>query len=345
VILDLITGAVDAGAAEAKASDVLGLHPRTLQRWRAQDVGDDRRYGPKTRPKNQLTERERRAVLETVNAPAYRDLSPNQIVPRLADEGRYVGSEATIFRILRAEGQLVHRGRSRPPVRAAAEEHIARSPNEVWSWDISYLKTTVRGRFYYLYLILDVYSRRIMGWAVHDAESSEQASVLFRDACAAAALDPKGLVFRSDNGGPMRGSTMLATLDQLGVRASFSRPGVSADNPFSEALFRTVKYRPDYPAPFDSLHEARTWVSTFVAWYNNEHRHSALRFVTPDERHHGRDAATLAARARVYEHARRRHPERWSGATRNWTPVGAVRLGPRLPGEREETPGKEVLAA
>jgi transposase InsO family protein len=193
--------------------------------------------------------------------------------------------------------------------------------------------------------MLDIYSRRIMGWAVHDEESGEHASALFRATSTKSKLSLEGLVLRSDNGGPMRGSTMLATLDQLGVRASFSRPGVSADNAFSEALFRTTKYRPDYPAPFDTLEQARAWADAFVAWYNHEHRHSALRFVTPDDRHHGRDAAILAARDRVYEKARLRHPERWSGKTRNWKPVGAVRLGPHKPGELGETSSKEALAA
>lgn len=345
MIFGMLNEAVEHGAPEAKAAEVLGLSARTVQRWRRQGTGDDRRCGPKTRPKNQLTEHERRAVLTTVNAPEYRDLSPNQIVPRLADEGRYIGSEATIFRILREEGQLVHRGRAKAPVRAEPEEHIATRPNQVWSWDISYLKSTIRGRFFFLYFMLDIYSRRIVGWAVHDEESGEHASALFEATCDEAELDPKGLIFRSDNGGPMRGSTMLATLDRLGVRASFSRPGVSADNAFSEALFRTLKYRPDYPAPFDSLEQARAWVAAFVAWYNGEHRHSALRFVTPDDRHFGREAAILAARERVYEQARRRHPERWSGDARNWTPVGAVRLGPRKPNEPGAASGKEAIAA
>lgn len=345
MILEMVSDAVAQGAPETQAAGLLGLSARTLQRWRAQDTGDDRRLGPKSRPHNQLSEHERKVILATVNAPEFRDLSPSQIVPRLADSGRYIGSESTLLRILRHEGQLTHRGRAKAPVRTEAEEHIATGPNQLWSWDISYLKTTVRGRFYFLYFILDIYSRRIIGWAVHDEESSEDAPALFRATCADNELDPKGLVFRSDNGSPMRGSTLLATLDQLGVRASFSRPGVSADNAFSEALFRTVKYRPNYPAPFDSLDQARAWVGSFVAWYNGTHRHSALRFVTPDDRHFGRDVALLAARARVYERARRRHPERWSGTTRNWTPVGAVRLGPRKPGEPSETSGNEALAA
>ncbi|WP_437877896.1 IS3 family transposase [Sorangium sp. So ce513] len=345
MILGMVSDAVAQGAPETQAAALLGLSARTLQRWREQDTGDDRRLGPKSRPRNQLSDHERKVLLATVNAPRFRDLSPSQIVPRLADEGRYIGSESTVLRLLRHEGQLTHRGRAKAPVRTEVEEHIATGPNQLWSWDISYLKTTVRGRFYFLYLIVDIYSRRIMGWAVHEEESGEHAAALFRATCAASQLDPKGLVFRSDNGGPMRGSTLLATLDQLGVRASFSRPGVSADNAFSEALFRTVKYRADYPGPFDALAQARAWVGAFVTWYNGTHRHSALRFVTPDDRHRGRDASLLAARARVYERARRRHPERWSGETRNWTPVGAVRLGPRKPDELRGVSNKEALTA
>lgn len=345
MILGLIQEAVEAGAADHRACAWLGLSARCVQRWRAAAIGDDRRYGPKTRPKNRLTDKERRALLATVNAPAYRNLSPKQIVPRLADEGRYLASEATIFRLLREEGQLAHRGRAKPPTQRAPEEHVATGPNQIWSWDITYLKTPVRGRYFYLYLIVDIYSRRIMGWAVHEEESAEHAAALFRATCAEAKLDPEGLIFRSDNGGPMRGSTMLATLYELGVVATFSRPGISSDNPFSEALFRTLKYRPDYPLPFESLAQAQVWVASFVAWYNGEHRHSALRFVTPDERHDGREAAILAARRCVYEQARRRRPERWSGATRNWTPVGPVRLGPRKEDERGSASTKEAVAA
>jgi transposase InsO family protein len=345
VILEMMNEAVASGAPEAKAAALLGLSARSVQRWRAQGVGDDQRNGPKSQPHNQLSARERKAVLETVNAPEHRDLSPHQIVPKLADEGHYLASEATIYRILRTEGQLAHRGRAKAPRRAEPEEHVATAPNQIWSWDISYLKTTVRGRFYFLYFILDIFSRRIMGWAVHDEESSEHAAALFHTTCDDTQLDPKGLIYRADNGGPMRGATLLATLDQLGVVASFSRPGVSADNAFSEALFRTAKYTPSYPAPFDSLAQARAWVATFVAWYNGEHRHSALRFVTPNERHDGRDAAILARREYVYAQARRRRPERWAGPTRNWTPVGAVRLGPRKADELGVCSSKEAIAA
>jgi transposase InsO family protein len=183
--------------------------------------------------------------------------------------------------------------------------------------------------FFYLYLVLDMWSRKIVGWTVEACESKELSSALIQRACEELGVDPKNLKLHADNGGPMKGSTMLATLQRLGIVASFSRPRVSDDNPYSEALFRTLKYRPEYPnKPFGSLEEARTWVAGFVTWYNTCHLHSAIRFVTPDDRHFGREQEVLARRRATYEKARQRHPERWSGAIRDWSPVGTVYLNP-----------------
>jgi transposase InsO family protein len=224
---------------------------------------------------------------------------------------------------------LQHRGRAKAPVRRPARAHVATGPNQLWSWDITYLKTPVRGVFEYLYLMLDVWSRKIVGWAVHEVESAECAAALVLAICRAQRLDPTGIVLHADNGGPMKGATMVVTLERLGVLPSFSRPGVSNDNPYSEALFRTLKYRPEFPTqPFADLGAARAWVEAFVHWYNTEHLHSAIRFVTPADRHAGRDTARLLARRAVYTRARRRTPARWSGAIRNWTPITAVRLNP-----------------
>ena len=171
-------------------------------------------------------------------------------------------------------------------------------------------------------------SRRIVGWSVHTEESSELAAALI----ARASLDagsPKGLKLHSDNGGPMKGCTMLAMLQSLGMSASFSRPRVSDDNPYSEALFRTVKYSAMFPdRPFETIAAARIWVAGFVTWYNTKHRHSAIRFVTPDQRHFGHETGLLAKRAALYELARRQNPNRWSRQTRNWSPAPAVHLGP-----------------
>ena len=330
MIVGLVNDAVAAGACRERACLQVGLTARSMQRWRGADVGDDRRAGPRTVAANALSPAERAHVLEVVNSPEYRDLPPKQVVPRLADDGRYIGSESTIYRILRAEGQDAHRGRAKPRTVRSVDAHVATAAKQVWSWDTTYLLSSVRGRFFYLYLVEDVWSRRIVGFEVHAEECMVASSALIRATCAAENVDPKGLVLHSDNGGPMKGSTMLATLQHLGIVPSFSRPSVSDDNPFIESLFRTLKYRPEYPRkPFETIEAAREWVTAFVAWYNAEHRHGGIRFVTPDERHHGRENAILANRVRVYERARCRHPNRWSRGTRNWTPAPAVFLNPK----------------
>jgi transposase InsO family protein len=269
-------------------------------------------------------------VLKIANSTEYKELSPNQIVPRLADQGQYVASESSFYRILRKQGQMTHREPSRPASQNRPEAFVATGANQVYTWDITYLRSSLKGVFFYLYMIVDIWSRKIVGWEVHEQESMEYASLLMERSCEALGVDPAGLILHSDNGGPMKGSTMLATLQWLGIVPSFSRPRVSDDNPYSEALFRTLKYRPEYPRrPFETIEEARQWVRWFVRWYNTEHLHSAIRFVTPDDRHFGREPEILENRRRVYEEARRRHPERWSGSIRNWAPVGAVWLNPQ----------------
>jgi transposase InsO family protein len=328
-ILGLIAEALEAGARQQPACELIGLSVRTLERWRAQDTGNDRRRGPKSLPSNKLSEVERRQVLEIMNSPEYRSLAPKQIVPRLADQGKYIASESSMYRILAEAGQNAHRERSKPRKRHKPSEHVAHGPLEVFSWDITYLQSAVRGEFYYLYLVVDIWSRKIVGWRVERTESMDSSAELINSICEKLGVDPEGIVLHSDNGGPMKGSTMLATLQSLGIVASFSRPRVSDDNPYSEALFRTLKYRPWYPnRPFQSLEEARAWVGAFVDWYNGEHLHSAVGYVTPNERHAGRDVDILAQRRVVYEEAKRRHPQRWSRATRNWCRVEVVKLNP-----------------
>ena len=258
--MTLVEEAVDAGARRERAVQTLGLTVRTLQRWSGQGAdSDDQRCGPRTSPANKLSSAERRRLLAVANTPEYRDLSPQQIVPRLADEqGLYLASESTLYRLLREEKQMAHRQPSRPATATRPREQVATGPNQVWTWDISWLPGPVRGTFFYLYLMLDVWSRKIVGAVVHEEESSHLASQLFVTSCWRWGLDPESLVLHSDNGSPMKGATMLATLQLLGVIPSFSRPGVCDDNPFSEALFRTLKYRPEYPSqPFATLEAGR----------------------------------------------------------------------------------------
>jgi transposase InsO family protein len=316
-----------AGARLQAACKVIGISVRTIQRWRRQNIGYDRRIGPKHSPANALSEMERRRLLRVINSPKYRGFSPKQIVPMLADEGVYLASESTIYRLLRQCGQLKHRVSSRPPVERAKPRQTASGPNQLWSWDITFLKSTVRGRFYYLYLIMDVWSRKIVGWSVHKSQNSKNASTLITESCITERVKPDQLVLHSDNGTPMHGATMLATLQWLGVVPSFSRPHVYDDNAYSETLFRTLKYRPTYPRrPFADIAEAQAWVKDFVKWYNKEHRHSGISFVTPDERHTGQHRSLISKRMQVYERARKANPERWSRRIRIWDPIEIVCL-------------------
>ncbi|MCP3913929.1 MAG: IS3 family transposase [bacterium] len=336
MILGLIDEAVASGARQSRACDVIGLAPRTLQRWRAQGIGDDGRAGPKHPPQNKLSAKERARVLEIANTAQHRDLSPKQIVPMLADEGIYIASESTFYRILREEKQLVHRAPSRPSTkRHRPEEYVATGPNQVWSWDITYLRGPVRGMFFYFYVVIDVWSRKLVGSTLEVEESAEHAEAMFDAACKREGVRRDQLVIHSDNGGPMKAATLLAFLQSLGIVSSFSRPSVSNDNPYSEALFRTAKYRVQYPrTAFESVEAARRWARWFVAWYNTEHRHSAIKFVTPHERHAGEDLAILAARAALYEAARAKNPKRWTKGTRDWSPVETVVLNPALNTEK-----------
>lgn len=313
-----------------EACRVVGISARTIQRWRNRPGGDDRRCGPHGRPPNALSPIEEAQIVSVLTSSRYAGLSPKQLVPQLADEGLYLASESTMYRVQRRHGLRAKRkAANRTHTTRACMVHSATRPDQVWSWDITRLPTVRRREYLHLYLIMDVWSRRIVGWEVATNESAEIAAELIRRICRCGNLDPRGLVLHSDNGAPMRGNTMISTLQWLGVVPSFSRPHVSNDNPYSEALFRTLKYVPTYPhLPFADISSAQRWVARFVNWYNSAHRHSAIRYVTPDERHFGREHDILARRHALYESARRSNPTRWSGTTRDWEPVASVVLNP-----------------
>ncbi len=335
MIIDIIDTAVESGARLEKAAAMSGLSARTIIRWRQQGGGQDQRRGPSTEPANKLSGQEEQRILDISNSASFKDLSPKQIVPQLADQGVYIASESSFYRVLKEHKMLTHRQSSKPAASRRPKEHVATGPCQVWSWDITYLQTSVRGVFFYLYMILDVWSRKIIAAQVFAEESMDHSSMLMAHACLLHGVQPEELVLHSDNGGPMKGATMLATLQKLGVAPSFSRPSVSNDNPYSESLFRTMKYRPEYPSkPVENVEQAQSWVDGFVFWYNTQHLHSSIRFVTPDDRHFGSEEHILANRRKVYEKARGRNPNRWSKHIRNWNPVLQVRLNPE---KKDET--------
>ena len=325
------------GARACELALLLGVGLTTLQRWRRQFAGNgegvDRRKGSHRHVAHRLTEEERKRILLTCNEPEFAALPPSQIVPVLADRGLYLGSERSFYRVLHAHGQAHRRGRARPPQEPRPVPRLlASSANQVWSWDITYLPTNVRGVWLYLYLVIDVWSRKVVAWDVAEREDAAIAADLVSRACIRERISKgrkKPLVLHADNGNAMRAATLEARLEELGVLRSFSRPRVSNDNPYSESLFRTAKYRPDYPRrPFTSAEEACLWVASFVDWYNHRHRHSGIKFVTPHQRHSGQAVEICRHRAVVYEKARQRHPRRWSRSISCWVQPAVVWINP-----------------
>ena len=324
-----------AGARLDRACQTAGIDVRTLQRWKAQDglvSGDGRPQAVRPPPSHALSADERAALVRVANEPRFADVPPARIVPMLADEDTYLASESTFSRVLREHGQTAHRGRAKAPRPARAPTtHIATAPRQVWCWDMTYLPAQVVGRWFHLYLILDLYSRKIVGWEVHDTDDAEHAVLLVRRTALAEGIAELKVkpVLHGDNGATLKALTVLAMLYRLGVTPSYSRPRVSDDNAYAESLFRTAKYRPEFPAKgFADLAAARAWADHFVHWYHQEHRHSGIGYVSPAQRHAGDDAAILAARHALFLKARDLNPARWSGATRDWSPTGPVTLNP-----------------
>jgi len=323
------------GARLHMACEIAGIDVRTLQRWRAGNgltSGDGRPAAARPLPAHALSMQERERLLQVANEPRFADVPPARIVPMLADEGVYLASESSFARVLRVHGQARHRSRAKAPgTSKPPTTHVATGPRQVWCWDMTYLPTHVGGQWLYLYLILDLYSRKIVGWEVHPKDDARHAAELVRRTAFSeqiSMLESKP-VLHGDNGASLKATTVLATLQWLGVKPSYSRPRVSDDNAFSESLFRTAKYRPEFPAKgFADLDAARVWATHFVRWYNVDHRHSGIGYVSPQQRHAGEDGAILAARHSLYAQARERNPARWSGNTRDWVPVGPVALNP-----------------
>jgi putative transposase len=327
-----IRQAVSDGSCIEPACEEADISLRTYRRWIKGDnvIADKRPDAIRAEPVNKLSEEERDANIEVVNQPEYASLPPSQIVPKLADKGVYMASESSFYRVLHERSQVQHRGKTQQHKKhPAPSSFTATGPNQVWSWDITYCSSRVRGQYYYLYLIEDIFSRKIVGWEVYTEESGELAADLLQRTVLREQCFKKPLVLHSDNGAPMRSVTLKTKMEELGISGSHSRPRVSNDNPFSEALFKTLKTCPTWPNDgFENLEATREWVNIFSIWYNEKHCHSGIRFVTPSQRHKGEDKQILEQRNDVYKTARENNPSRWSGDTRNWSWIDSVNLNP-----------------
>jgi transposase InsO family protein len=326
LVVNSIHEAVTQGARVTQACKVAEISYHTYLSWRL--GGSDNRKGPITKPKNALTDKEKQEIIDISLSAEHVDLPVGQLVVRLVDQGIFIASERTFYRVMHAQRLIQHRGRARPRQHRLKPGPIeAKRPNTLWAWDITYLPAKIIGTYYYLYMVEDIFSRKIVAQVVNAQESSFLASQLIEEATRENLVNPGEMTLHADNGGPMRGMTMLAMLQRLGIASSFSRPRQSNDNAFVESLFSTLKYCPFYPPDrFESLEDAQKWVNAFVPWYNEVCYHSGINWVTPASRHAGLDSEILAQRKIVYEQARILHPLRWSGRIRNWDPVGTVYL-------------------
>jgi putative transposase len=292
------------------ACRALGAAPATIYRRRR--PSEPRPSRPRPAPARALSESEREVVLEVLHSERFVDCAPEQVYATLLDEGTYLASVRTMYRLLEAKhggvrerrDQLTHPGYAKP-------ELLAERPNELWSWDISKLKGPAKWTYFYLYVILDVFSRYAVGWTVQHRENGQLAKALIEQATEQQQITPGVLTVHADRGGPMRGKPVAFLLADLGVTKTHSRPYTSTDNPYSEAHFKTLKYRPEFPERFDSIEQAREFCRGFFHWYNHQHRHSGIGLMTPAAVHHGRAQELHAARHRVLEAAYARKPERF----------------------------------
>lgn len=330
-VILLVDQAISQGARISRIAQAIQLSERTLRRWRG-NTEDQRPLAKRPTPSNALSQEEQFAVLTLCNLPENKDKPPGQIIPALADKGIYIASESTCYRVLKAYGQLNHRGRARAPKSKPKPVHTATAPNQVWVWDITYLKTSVAGIYLYLYIIMDLHSRKIVAHETWEAENAEHSKALLRRASLSEniAASSAPVILHGDNGSPLKAGTVIALMEFLGLTPSHSRPRVSNDNAFAEAVMRTAKYHPTLPPQgFGCLCDARIWADQFVQYYNEEHLHSALKYITPSQKHSGHDVEILKKRAQVYQQAKAQTPDRWiKGITRNWQPVAATSLTP-----------------
>lgn len=296
----------------APACRALGVSRATWYRRRRPAPG---RQQPRKRPARALDDTERERVLDVLTCPRFVDRSPAEVVATLLDEGQYLCSERTMYRILAAEQPVRERRNQLAHPHYAKPELVATAPNQTWSWDITRLLGPKRWTYFYLYVVLDLFSRYVVGWMLAERESAALATRLIEQTCLKQDIKPQVLTLHSDRGAPMTSKCTAQLLADLGVTRSLSRPQVSDDNPFSEAQFKTLKYHPGFPGRFADLTAAIAFCRSFFLWYNTEHRHGGIAMLTPDDVHHGRSPRILEQRARTLRLACSQHPERFVHGT------------------------------
>ena len=297
----------------AVACRAFGVPRASLYRRRGANPASPR---PRSRSHRALGEAERGQVLDLLHSERFVDQAPAQVCASLLDEDRYLCSARTMYRILDANHEVRERRNQRRHPVYQKPELLARGPNQVWSWDITKLKGPRKWTYYYLYVILDIFSRQVVGWMVADCESASLAKKLIRESCDKQRIDRDQLILHADRGSSMKSKAVALLLSDLGVTKSHSRPYVSDDNPFSEAQFKTLKYRPGFPERFGSIQDAKTFCRGFFHWYNNVHYHSGLNWLTPATVHDGCTDRIVLRRQQALDRARQRHPERFVNAPR-----------------------------
>ncbi len=325
-IVSDIAEAVSQGAALYKCCDVIGIHPRTYHRWCR--VTADRRKGSKRTNKRSLSDAEKDQIVEACCSKRFQDKNPYEIVAILLEEGIYIASPWTYYRVLKERGLLVHRGNSRAPRKPYTPPELkATGPDQVYAWDITWIPSMVNGLFWYVYSVEDIWTREIVGWTIYNEESADHAIALFNSIKTRRNL--KGTWIHSDNGNPMRGATLAVMLANLGMFLSHSRPLVKNDNAYIESFFKTLKYHAAYPCRFNSMEDARRWVADFIDWYNTEHRHSGIGYVTPQQRRQCKVEALFRKRNATLLDAFQRTPERFPKAgPKLWREKKTVYLNP-----------------
>jgi putative transposase len=326
------------GLAVAVACQALGVPRATVYRTRhrRRAIVSRAQPIPRPRPPLALSDAERGTLLTALNSERFADMAPRAIYATLLDEGRYLASVRTMYRVLAAEGQSLERRRQRTHPPYAKPELLAVAPRQVWSWDITKLKGPVRWSVYHLYVILDIFSRYVVGWMVALREAAELAEQFIAETIAKQQIAPGTLTLHADRGTSMRSKPVAALLVDLNVARTHSRPHVSDDNPYSESQFRTLKYRPDFPDRFGSLEDARAHCQRFFHWYNNEHRHSGIGLMTPHAVHHGAAETLQVQRAMVLQQAYEANPLRFKGC---------MPQPPTLPTAAWINPPKETASA